>query len=86
MTEKTPLWTCEDIAAAVDGKTTSSGPVSGVSIDSRTLEAGDLFVPLKGEIADGHAYIPQAIEKQNRLPPLLLAEPVTIVQGRNRGL
>ena len=64
MTEKTPLWTCEDIAAAVDGKTTSSGPVSGVSIDSRTLEAGDLFVPLKGEIADGHAYIPQAIEKQ----------------------
>lgn len=35
--------------------------VSHVSIDSRTLKKGSLFVALKGEHADGHDYIEQAI-------------------------
>jgi UDP-N-acetylmuramoyl-tripeptide--D-alanyl-D-alanine ligase len=30
--------------------------VDGISIDSRTLTAGMLFVALKGELADGHAF------------------------------
>lgn len=36
---------------------------AGVSTDSRTCQAGDLFVPLKGERHDGHAYIPQAVDR-----------------------
>jgi UDP-N-acetylmuramoyl-tripeptide--D-alanyl-D-alanine ligase len=36
---------------------------SGISIDSRTLRAGELFIALRGERVDGHEYIPQAIEK-----------------------
>ena len=33
----------------------------GVSTDSRTCQAGELFVPLRGERHDGHAYIPKAL-------------------------
>src|SRR3989440_3585921 len=37
--------------------------VSRVSTDSRTLQAGDLFVPLRGENFDGHQFIQQAAER-----------------------
>jgi UDP-N-acetylmuramoyl-tripeptide--D-alanyl-D-alanine ligase len=33
------------------------------SIDTRTLEPGDIFVAIQGETHDGHDFIPQAIEK-----------------------
>ncbi len=36
---------------------------SGVSIDSRTLERGDLFVAIKGEHADGHKFVEAAFER-----------------------
>ncbi len=38
-------------------------PISGISIDSRAVEPGHLFVAMKGVNADGHDYIPQAIER-----------------------
>ncbi|MFS0691091.1 UDP-N-acetylmuramoyl-tripeptide--D-alanyl-D-alanine ligase [Sporosarcina sp. 179-K 8C2 HS] len=37
--------------------------VSGVSIDTRTLKEGDLFIPFRGEQVNGHTYVRQAIEK-----------------------
>ena len=37
--------------------------VSGVSIDSRTLERGDLFVPLPGSHTDGHAFLDTAFAR-----------------------
>jgi UDP-N-acetylmuramoyl-tripeptide--D-alanyl-D-alanine ligase len=37
--------------------------VSRVSTDSRTLQAGDLFVPLRGENFDGHKFVQQAAER-----------------------
>lgn len=37
--------------------------IEGVSIDSRKIEKGNLFVPLKGEKMDGHKYVEAAIEK-----------------------
>jgi UDP-N-acetylmuramoyl-tripeptide--D-alanyl-D-alanine ligase len=37
--------------------------VSRISTDSRTLQAGDLFVPLRGENFDGHKFIEQAAER-----------------------
>lgn len=36
---------------------------AGVSIDSRALSPGSLFVALRGQTTDGHRYIQQAIEK-----------------------
>ena len=44
-----PLWTSEQIAAATHGKLAGRPfTATGVSIDTRTLEAGDLFVALGG--------------------------------------
>ena len=37
--------------------------VHGFSIDSRTMNAGELFFCIKGENTDGHHYISQALEK-----------------------
>lgn len=36
--------------------------VTGVTIDTRTVKAGDLFVPFRGERSNGHDYVQQAIE------------------------
>jgi UDP-N-acetylmuramoyl-tripeptide--D-alanyl-D-alanine ligase len=38
-------------------------PVTGVSIDSRTIAAGDLFVALKGEAHDGHDHVQDALAR-----------------------
>ena len=37
--------------------------VARISTDSRTLQPGDLFVPLRGENFDGHKFIEQASER-----------------------
>lgn len=37
--------------------------VTGVSIDSRTVQAGDLFIPFRGEQVNGHHYVQRAIEQ-----------------------
>jgi len=37
--------------------------VTGVAIDSRKIEDGYLFVPMKGARVDGHSFIPQVMEK-----------------------
>lgn len=40
-----------------------SKEVTGVAVDSRKVEEGYLFVPLKGAKVDGHTFIPQVMEK-----------------------
>lgn len=55
------LWTSEAAAEATGGRATRSWQVNGVSIDSRTVEPGDLFVALKGPNFDGHDYAAQAL-------------------------
>ncbi|NIA68621.1 UDP-N-acetylmuramoylalanyl-D-glutamyl-2,6-diaminopimelate--D-alanyl-D-alanine ligase [Pelagibius litoralis] len=56
------LWTAEEVAQATGGRITGDWQASGVSIDSRSLEAGDLFVALKGPSFDGHDYAGKAIK------------------------
>jgi len=36
---------------------------TGVSIDSRTVSPGDLFIPFRGEQVNGHNYVEQAIKQ-----------------------
>ncbi len=49
-----------DQAGRALGVGTMAGPVTGVSVDSRTLQPGDLFVALRGERFDGHAFVEAA--------------------------
>ncbi len=37
--------------------------VTGISIDTRTIQTGDLFIPFRGEAVNGHRYVAQAFEK-----------------------
>jgi len=37
--------------------------IKGISIDSRNIKEGELFVALKGERFDGHDFVPEAIKK-----------------------
>ncbi|MBD3232086.1 MAG: UDP-N-acetylmuramoyl-tripeptide--D-alanyl-D-alanine ligase [candidate division Zixibacteria bacterium] len=52
-----------EIAKPLYGFTLCDTSVKGVSIDSRTLKRGDLFVAVKGKRTDGHLYIQEALEK-----------------------
>jgi len=54
------LWTDKQISAATDGHCSAPFAVSGVSIDTRSLEPGDLFVALLGEGRDGHDFVDAA--------------------------
>ena len=56
------LWTAQDAAAATGGQAKGDWEVTGVSIDTRTLEPGDLFVALK-DVRDGHDFVANALEK-----------------------
>ena len=56
------VWTSSETAKAIGGKAAGDWQASGVSIDSRTLEPGDLFVALK-DVSDGHAYVAAALKK-----------------------
>ena len=60
------MFTVQDIAAATGGRIIGMTdlPVSGVSTNSRSVESGELFVPLKGERFDGHDYIVEVIGKK----------------------
>ncbi len=58
--------TCRDIAEAVNGKVLCGNPetvISRVSIDSRTVEENNLFVPLAGDNTDGHRFVSEAFKK-----------------------
>lgn len=47
----------------IDSIEISNIMVSGVSINTRTIQPGDLFIPFKGEKVNGHQYVAQAFEK-----------------------
>ncbi|WP_342070497.1 UDP-N-acetylmuramoyl-tripeptide--D-alanyl-D-alanine ligase [Yoonia algicola] len=56
------LWTAADAVAATGGTATQDWAAQGVSIDTRTLQPGDLFVALT-DVRDGHDFVAQALEK-----------------------
>jgi UDP-N-acetylmuramoyl-tripeptide--D-alanyl-D-alanine ligase len=56
------LWTSAETEAATLGKASRAFEVNGLSIDTRTLKEGDLFVALKGDNRDGHDFVRAAFE------------------------
>jgi len=87
------LWTAAEAVAATLGRATHSFAATGLSIDSRTLKAGDLYVALKGEHHDGHNFLAAAFAAKAaaalvaRPPKDAPAEaPLLIVADTLRGL
>ncbi len=56
------LWSSADAVAATGGRATRDFAATGVSIDTRTLQPGDLFVALR-DVRDGHDFVAQALDK-----------------------
>lgn len=63
MCENLPIWTSEELSKATSGKAYRTFVGYGVSIDSRTVKAGDIFVAIIGENTDGHDYVKDALAK-----------------------
>ncbi|MBP2243249.1 UDP-N-acetylmuramoyl-tripeptide--D-alanyl-D-alanine ligase [Cytobacillus eiseniae] len=62
--------------------------IHGVSIDSRKISAGNLFIPFKGEHSDGHRFVEDAINKgaaaafwQKDVPNPPLHLPIIVVEN-----
>ncbi|MBN2741707.1 MAG: UDP-N-acetylmuramoyl-tripeptide--D-alanyl-D-alanine ligase [Rhodobacteraceae bacterium] len=55
------LWTSEDAARATKGRATRAFAATGISIDTRTIRPGDLFVALK-DMRDGHDFVRAALD------------------------
>jgi UDP-N-acetylmuramoyl-tripeptide--D-alanyl-D-alanine ligase len=55
------LWTSEEAALATAGSVEGAWRAFGVSIDSRTIGPGDLFLALKGPSFDGHRFVADAL-------------------------
>ena len=93
-----PLWTAPEAAAAVGGAW-HGGPrdpggvsLTGVSIDTRTLAPGELFVALAGPNRDGHDFARAALEAgaaavlASRVPEGLDAAPLILVDDTQAAL
>jgi UDP-N-acetylmuramoyl-tripeptide--D-alanyl-D-alanine ligase len=55
-----PLWTSQDAAKAVAGIAQGDWQVTGLDLDSRAVQSGDMFVALKVD-RDGHAFVRGAL-------------------------
>jgi UDP-N-acetylmuramoyl-tripeptide--D-alanyl-D-alanine ligase len=60
--------TVREVAALIGAETPCDAQlldtlVTGASIDSRTIAPGELFVPLKGERVDGHAFLDDVLAR-----------------------
>ena len=59
----TQLWTALDLLEATGGAIDIPFGADGVSIDTRSIRPGDLFVALLGEGRDGHVFVAEALAK-----------------------
>ncbi|MBU1125744.1 MAG: UDP-N-acetylmuramoyl-tripeptide--D-alanyl-D-alanine ligase [Candidatus Omnitrophica bacterium] len=60
------MFTVQELVSATQGRLTNGSPksvVKGISIDSRTIKAGQVFVAIKGSTFEGHLFIPAALQK-----------------------
>ncbi|HYW62007.1 MAG TPA: UDP-N-acetylmuramoylalanyl-D-glutamyl-2,6-diaminopimelate--D-alanyl-D-alanine ligase [Bradyrhizobium sp.] len=60
-----PLWTAREMAAAMRASINGAPPdaVTGLSIDTRTIAAGEAYFAIKGDVHDGHDFVAAALEK-----------------------
>jgi UDP-N-acetylmuramoyl-tripeptide--D-alanyl-D-alanine ligase len=59
-------FTAEEVIAGASARQLAAGTsdfFGNISTDTRTIQKGDLFIPLTGENFNGHRFIPTAVEK-----------------------
>ena len=61
MSKTTPLWTAEEAAQATGGDAQGAWAVTGMCIDTREIQPGDMFIALKAA-RDGHEFVEAAFE------------------------
>jgi UDP-N-acetylmuramoyl-tripeptide--D-alanyl-D-alanine ligase len=85
------LWTSAEAEAATLGQASSAFTVNGLSIDTRTIREGDLFVALQGDNRDGHDFVAAAFAAKagaalvSHAPPDVTG-PLLTVAHTQRGL
>lgn len=57
------LWTADEMTEATGGTMPAPFAATGICIDSRHLQRGDLFIALEGESRDGHDFVADALER-----------------------
>ncbi|RMF99836.1 MAG: UDP-N-acetylmuramoyl-tripeptide--D-alanyl-D-alanine ligase [Nitrospirae bacterium] len=83
------IYSLKEILDATDGRLISRGPdiFTGLSIDSRTISDGELFIALRGERFDGHDFLDSALEKGGgavvSYPPVLKPHGKSIIYVSN---
>ncbi len=62
---RAPLWTAEALAEATNGKLSGNHQenISGISIDTRTIGAGEAYFAIKGDRLDGHDFVEAALSR-----------------------
>ncbi|MGB0466949.1 MAG: UDP-N-acetylmuramoyl-tripeptide--D-alanyl-D-alanine ligase [Pontibacterium sp.] len=76
-------WWLSDLQAELGGELAGSDTAfSGLSIDTRTLQPGDVFLALKGPSFDGHCFIDQAMAKGAVAAVVSELQPVNLPQWR----
>jgi UDP-N-acetylmuramoyl-tripeptide--D-alanyl-D-alanine ligase len=85
------LWTSREAQAATLGHASQAFTATGMSIDTRTLKPGDLFVALKGDARDGHAFVRAALDAKASAAlvarkPEGVTGPLLTVANTQRGL
>ncbi|MDX1353761.1 MAG: UDP-N-acetylmuramoyl-tripeptide--D-alanyl-D-alanine ligase, partial [Thiomicrorhabdus sp.] len=71
---------CESTDGDIIGPRSESVNFTSISTDTRTLQPGALYIAIKGERFDGHAFIDQAIQ-QGAVAVLVSAEVDSIIPG-----
>ncbi|VBB68881.1 UDP-N-acetylmuramoylalanyl-D-glutamyl-2,6-diaminopimelate--D-alanyl-D-alanine ligase [invertebrate metagenome] len=88
----TSLWTATEAATATGGSVAADWHVNGVSIDSRTLRVGELFIALQGPNYDGHDFVATALARGAtaavvaRIPDGVSLKQLLIVQNTHTAL
>ena len=85
------LWSSTEAEAATLGKASARFSVNGLSIDTRTIKEGDLFVALKGDARDGHDFVRAALDAKAGAAlvshiPEGVSGPLLTVANTQRGL
>jgi UDP-N-acetylmuramoyl-tripeptide--D-alanyl-D-alanine ligase len=82
-------YTLKEILEATSGRLIRNGidTFSGISIDSRTIREGELFIALRGQRFDGHNYVNEALKKGGgalvSYPPVMPLKGKSIIHVSN---